>query len=244
MIQLFVLSHFSYVQLFVTPWTVARRAPLSVGFSRQERWSGLPFPSPGDHPNPGIEPRVSCIILLSRSLPCFLFCFPHQHRHPHITWIKLFVFGDLEMNAAVSSDVFTQGCDLIFNYFFLKEFICFGLCWVFWAAHKLLSSWVAWGLLSACGVQTYRGGSSWCTTWGLDAPASVAFSSGTQFLQQSGLIPPCQGESSWTSDQTHVPCLGRRILNHWNAREGHDCALTVHMCCFYVMSVEFFLIIL
>ena len=40
---------------FVTPWTVARQAPLSVGFSRQEYWSGLPFPPPGDHPDPGIE---------------------------------------------------------------------------------------------------------------------------------------------------------------------------------------------
>ena len=41
----------------VIPWTVARQAPLSMGFSRQEYWSGLPFPSPGDLPNPGIEPR-------------------------------------------------------------------------------------------------------------------------------------------------------------------------------------------
>ena len=41
----------------VTPWTVARQAPLSMGFSRQEHWSGLSFPSPEDLPNPGIEPR-------------------------------------------------------------------------------------------------------------------------------------------------------------------------------------------
>ena len=39
-----------------TPWTVAHHAPLSMGFSRQEHWSGLPFPSPGDLPDPGIEP--------------------------------------------------------------------------------------------------------------------------------------------------------------------------------------------
>ena len=43
------------VRLFATPWTVARQAPLSMGFSRQESWSGLSFPSPGDLPNPGIE---------------------------------------------------------------------------------------------------------------------------------------------------------------------------------------------
>ena len=41
----------------VTPWIVAHQAPLSMGFSRQEYWSGLPFPSPGDLPDPGIEPR-------------------------------------------------------------------------------------------------------------------------------------------------------------------------------------------
>ena len=39
-----------------TPWSVAYQAPPAMGFSRQEYWSGLPFPSPGDHPNPGIEP--------------------------------------------------------------------------------------------------------------------------------------------------------------------------------------------
>ena len=46
----------SYVRLFVTPWTVAHQAPLSMGFSRQEYWSGLPFPPPGDLPDSGIEP--------------------------------------------------------------------------------------------------------------------------------------------------------------------------------------------
>ena len=47
----------SRVQLFATSWTVAYQAPLSMGFSRQEYWSGLPFPSPGDLPDAGIEPR-------------------------------------------------------------------------------------------------------------------------------------------------------------------------------------------
>ena len=50
-----VLSCFSCVRLFVTPWTVARQAPLSMGFSRQEYWSELPGPPPGDLPNPGIK---------------------------------------------------------------------------------------------------------------------------------------------------------------------------------------------
>ena len=47
----------SRVRLFATPWTVAYQASLSMGFSRRKYWSGLPFPSPGDLPNPGIEPR-------------------------------------------------------------------------------------------------------------------------------------------------------------------------------------------
>ena len=51
----------SYVWLFVTPWTVAHQPPLSVGFSRQESWSGLPFLSPGDLPDPGIEPMFSAL---------------------------------------------------------------------------------------------------------------------------------------------------------------------------------------
>ena len=51
----------------VIPWTVACQAPLSMGFSRQEYWSGLPFPSPADLPNPGIEPRSP--VLQADSLP-------------------------------------------------------------------------------------------------------------------------------------------------------------------------------
>ena len=58
-----VLNHFNHVQLFETQWTVACQVPLSMGFSRQGYWSGLPFPSPGDLPDPGMEPeslKVSC----------------------------------------------------------------------------------------------------------------------------------------------------------------------------------------
>ena len=49
-------SCFSRLQLFATPWTIAQQAPLSMGFPRQDYWSGLPCPSPGDLPDPGIEP--------------------------------------------------------------------------------------------------------------------------------------------------------------------------------------------
>ena len=57
----------SRVQLFMTPWTVAYEAPPTMRFSRQEYWSGLPFPSPGDLPNPGIEPW--CPALQADALP-------------------------------------------------------------------------------------------------------------------------------------------------------------------------------
>ena len=54
--MLLLLSRFSHVRLCVTPWIAAHQAPLSMEFSRQEYWSGLSFPSPGDPPDPGIEP--------------------------------------------------------------------------------------------------------------------------------------------------------------------------------------------
>ena len=59
-----MLSCFHHVHLFATPWTVAHKAPLFLGFSRQEYWSGLPRPPPGDLPDPGVELTslyVSCI---------------------------------------------------------------------------------------------------------------------------------------------------------------------------------------
>ena len=62
-----MLSRFSHVRLFATPWTVACQASLSMGFSRQEYWSGLLFPPPGDLPDPGIKPTSPA--LQADSLP-------------------------------------------------------------------------------------------------------------------------------------------------------------------------------
>ena len=53
-----MLSHFSHVRLLVTPWTVAHQAPLSMGFSRQEYWSGFPCPPPGIFPMLGLNPGL------------------------------------------------------------------------------------------------------------------------------------------------------------------------------------------
>ena len=63
-----LLNHFSRVQLFVTPWTVAHQTPLSMEFSRQEYWSGWPFPPPGDLPDPGLR---WCCVQGACTEPCF-----------------------------------------------------------------------------------------------------------------------------------------------------------------------------
>ena len=55
-LSVYVLSHFSHVQLFVTLWTVSRQAPLTMGLSRQEYWNGLLCPPPGELPDTGIKP--------------------------------------------------------------------------------------------------------------------------------------------------------------------------------------------
>ena len=80
---------------FVTPWTVAHQAPLSMGFPRQEYWSELPFPSPGDLPDPGIEPASPALASgfstieppgkpLSKLYSCFKF-----HQNENIDSISL-----------------------------------------------------------------------------------------------------------------------------------------------------------
>ena len=63
-----MLSRSSRVRLFVTPRTVAHQAPLSMGFSRQDYWRGLPFPPPGNIPDPGFEP-ISFISCIGRRVP-------------------------------------------------------------------------------------------------------------------------------------------------------------------------------
>ena len=77
---------------FVTPQTIALQAPLSMGFSRQGYWSGLPFPSPGDLHDPGIKPRSPA--LQADSLPTELLLFPEAYRrkvpcHKGFFWFLL-----------------------------------------------------------------------------------------------------------------------------------------------------------
>ena len=76
-----MLSHFSCVRLFGTLWTVAHHAPLSMGFSRQEYWSEMPCPPPGDLPDPGIKPASPVSpVLWADSLPTELPGEAHRQR--------------------------------------------------------------------------------------------------------------------------------------------------------------------
>ena len=80
-----VLSPFSHVRLFATPWTPAHQAPMPMGFSRQEHWGGLPCAPPGDLPNPGIEPAS----LMSQSLAAGFFATSSTWEAPIICFTAL-----------------------------------------------------------------------------------------------------------------------------------------------------------
>ena len=90
----------SHVQLFEIPWTVAYQAPPSMEFSRQEYWSGLPFPSPGDLLNPGNEPRSP--VLQADTLPSEPPGKPRRYRYiqdphilPFIVYIKITIASSI-----------------------------------------------------------------------------------------------------------------------------------------------------
>jgi len=86
-----MLSHFNCVQLFATPWTVALQVPLSMGFSRQEYWSGVPCPSP-DLPNPGIEPMSLMSPVLSvRFLTTAPSGKPHRNEQVHLITMQSYL---------------------------------------------------------------------------------------------------------------------------------------------------------
>ena len=94
----YVLSH---VQLFVTPWTVACQASLSTGFFRQEYWSGLPFPPPGDLPHPGIEPISPALAggffttatrEAQKELNICMCMYIYIHTHTHTQYMNLLTF--------------------------------------------------------------------------------------------------------------------------------------------------------
>ena len=72
-----MLGRFSRVRLFAAPWTIDHQAPLSMGFFKQEYWSGLPCPSPGDLPHPEIKPTSTSPALQADSIPTEPLVKPH-----------------------------------------------------------------------------------------------------------------------------------------------------------------------
>ena len=107
------LSRFSHVQLFETPWTIARQAPLTMGFSRQEYWSGLPSPPPGDLPTPGIEPAS-----LSSSAVAGRF----------FTTSAIWEAPLAKQNNQTKQSL---------RFVYLAEFLCGGLVWWFWCSFSV-----------------------------------------------------------------------------------------------------------
>ena len=87
-----VLSHFSHVQLFATLWTVAHQAPLSMGFSWQEYWSGLVFHSPEDLSNPRIEPSSPVSPALQIPYPLGHLGSPYIHTHVAYLYAHMHMF--------------------------------------------------------------------------------------------------------------------------------------------------------
>ena len=115
------MKSLSRVRLFATPWTVACQAPLSMGFSRQEYWSGLPFPSPGNLPHSGIEPGSPALeadALTSEPHPPPLFWFA-------VTEMFLILFLDLQINH--QQTLFETLIDNCFNPQFTLSIVLFYL---------------------------------------------------------------------------------------------------------------------
>ena len=106
-----VLSHFSLVQLFVTLWTAVLQAPLSMGFFRQEYWSGLPCPPSGDLPDPGIEPmslmspdwQENSLPLASSGKPWTIICVAYCGLLGQSLWWQILCWGPGFCCSSVSS---------------------------------------------------------------------------------------------------------------------------------------------
>ena len=112
-----LLSHFSHVQFFETLWTIAHQNPHSMGFSRQEYWTGLPCHPPRNLPNPGIKLAPSA--LQADSLPL-------SHYSPLIPLKELNIYWSLAALKSLLNLTFeSQHSVSIYNYFFLIDYIGF-----------------------------------------------------------------------------------------------------------------------
>ena len=107
-------------------WTVSHQTPLSMGFSRQEHWSGLPFPSPGDLPDSGIEPKSPALAdgVYTTEPPrkyVYIYIYTHTHTHTH-THRNMNLKGERIKIQIELTVYFFMPLWIIFN--FLREFHC------------------------------------------------------------------------------------------------------------------------
>ena len=194
-----MLSHFSRVRLFVTLCTIARQASLSMGFSRQESWSGLPFPSPGDLPDWAIKPT-------SLTSPA---------------WAGWF-FTASAMPANIIFLILKEPIpDTSFNYsfllfaIFLSRMLSFH-CLYFWTAHY---SFLIWGIY----ILVFQGGADgneaslecsgckglvWSLSWE-DSPRGgngnpLQYSCLEKFHEQRSLVGYSPWGHNWATEHTHI----------------------------------------
>ena len=124
-----VLSHFSHVWLFATCWTVALQAPLSMGFSRPEYWSGFSFPSPGNLPNPGIRSTFLMSHCIGRQVlyPCCHLGGPSASTVYTNSWHfsahfpSVFYNFSLRLNTLLLINYCSLLIDLTFRFFFTSQ---------------------------------------------------------------------------------------------------------------------------
>ena len=134
------------VQLFATSWTLAHHIPLSIGFPRQEYWSELPFPSPGDLTKPGIEPA-------SPALQVYSLLLSHQGNHEILTYLTLIVLSKpldsqetpkkirekiREECRRLNKCVYNLGFNIKLNFIVVNCYIFLNLC--FYLGYNLRSS--------------------------------------------------------------------------------------------------------
>ena len=164
------MKSLSRVRLFETPWTVAYQAPPSMGFSRQEYWSGLPFPSPGDLPDPGIKsgsPALEADALTSEPLGK-----PNRQINK---WNRI---GSPEIDPHKYSQLISKN-----NYLFI---LFLWLCWVVVEACRIFFSCGVWDRVSWAEIKPGHPtlGAQSLSLWTIrEVPSQLIFDKGAKAIQ-------------------------------------------------------------
>ena len=116
-----MLSHFSRVQLFLTPWTIPRQAPLSMGFSRQEYWSGLPCPPPGIFPTQG-STHVSYISCTGRQI-LYHECHLGSPIYTGINYMYVFIYTETNILPSIFTLTVSNSLAYLYPLHFLSTVI-------------------------------------------------------------------------------------------------------------------------